>query len=131
MGAGSGYTLRLPSVIAALQARLGAYTNYPGNGWNAVASVVSTFAGFALLDALGQWQVPTGNLSSCRITQNGAQVGSRFRVQFAFSGPNSGGVVTFATLAVGDVLAFEIQQDSVVASVNVHEGAHIRVVGLR
>lgn len=116
--------------LVVAEAALGALTNYPGNGWNTVASVAAPQAGRALIDALAMWRVASGHPSSCRVTVNGVQVGPEFHNQFAYSGPLTGGVHTSAVVAPGDVVALQVKQVHAASSVNVHQGAHVRVSAL-
>lgn len=116
--------------LVVAEAALAVYTNYPGNAWNTVASVAAPQAGRALIDALAMWQVASGHLSSCRVTVNGVQVGPEFKNEFAYSGPITGGVHTSAVVANGDVVALQVKQVGALSSVNVHQGAHVRVSAL-
>lgn len=129
----AGYQPGIPSSVAySARARLGVYTNYPGNAWNTVLSIVTPFAGFTMIDFSIMGQVPTGHRSSARLLINGADPGdTRVRNEFAFSGPVSFATAYYATLASGDIVDLQIEQENAAGSINVFTGACLRLVGFR
>lgn len=101
---------------------------FVGAGYNTVVSLSMTGAGLYWVSASVMWQVPTGNLSRCRVLADGAAIGVPMEQAVAWSGIVSGSRTGFVSLAGpgAHVFEFQVAQDGVgPALISVFAGAQL------